>query len=175
MRAAYQGGAPGVLISGLAWLIADAAWYVMDGFIAFLVLLVAGMLIFPLSLLVARLFRAPRVSQGNALNKLAIEATIPLFAGLLIAFVLAPRSPEFAFAALAIVIGARYFAFATLYRERVYWLLGGALFLIGTGFAVQAGALPVHVTLAVGAAELLFGALLFTRWNAAAAAAPAAA
>jgi hypothetical protein len=38
---------------------------------------------------------------------------------------------------------------------------------------VQADALPAHVTLVVGSAELLFGALLFTRWNAAAARAAA--
>jgi hypothetical protein len=174
MRAAYQGGAPGVLISGLAWLAADVAWRLEDGFIAFLVLLVAGMLIFPLSLLVARLFRAPPVSKDNALKKLAIEATFPLFAGLLIALILAPHDHQLALAVVAIVIGARYFAFATLYRERIYWLLGGALFLIGTGFTVRADALPVHVTLVVGSVELLFGALLFTRWNASAAA-PAAA
>ena len=122
-----------------------------------------------MSLVIERLARAPRVSKDNGLHKLGLEATFPLFAGLLIAFGLLPWSANFAFAALAIVIGARYFAFATLYRERVYWLLGSAIFLIGTGFAVQADALPVHVTLVVGSAELLFGAWLFTRWNAAAA------
>ena len=65
------------------------------------------------------------------------------------------------------MVGARYFAFATLYRERLYWLLGALLFAIGTGFAIKEGALPFHITLAVGAAELILAAWLFTRWNAA--------
>lgn len=129
-------------------------------------LCIGGALIFPLSLAVGRLFGAPGVSKGNPLNRLGLEVTFPLFAGLIIAFGLLPWSENFALAALAIVIGARYFAFATLYRDRVYWLLGAVLFLIGTGFAIQGDLLPIHVTLAVGSAELLFAALLFTRWNA---------
>lgn len=167
MRSGYLGGAPGVFVSGLAWLAADVAWYIWGGFYAYVAIFIGGMLIFPLALLIARAFRAPKVSKGNPLSLLGFEATFPLFAGLLIAFGLLPASETFAFAALAIVVGARYFVFATLYRDRLYWALGGAIFLIGTGFAIQAEALPVHITLAVGSVELLFGAWLFTRWNAA--------
>ncbi|MBL8650073.1 MAG: hypothetical protein JNL35_06675 [Sphingopyxis sp.] len=178
MRAAYQGGAPGVFISGLVWLAADAARYIWGGPYAFGALFIGGMLIVPLAMLIARLFRAPKVSKGNPLNPLGFELTFPLFAGLFIAYGLLRLSPDLidlAFAAFATIIGARYFGFATLYRERFYWLLGMALFLIGIGFAASGflaadGArLPIHVTLAVGSAELLFAALLFTRWNAAAA------
>ena len=165
-RAAYQGGAPGVFASGLAWLAADAAWYVWGGFYAFVTLFVGGMLIMPLALLIARLFRAPKVSKGNPLTLLGFEAVLPLFAGLLIAWGLMPVSESFAFAAFALVIGARYLSFATMYGERLYWALGAVLFAIGTAFAIRPDLLPVHVTLVVGSAELLFAALLFTRWNA---------
>ena len=166
IRAAYLGGAPGVFVSGLAWLIADAVWYLEGGLYAFIALAIGGMLIVPLSLLVARLHGAPSVPKGNPLNRLGFELTIPLFAGLLIAFGLLQISETFAFSAFATIVGARYFSFATLYRDRLYWLFGGSLFLIGTGFAVRADVVPVHVTLAVGVTELLFAALLFTRWNA---------
>lgn len=167
MRAGWLGGAPGVLLSGLAWLVADAVWYIAGPVIAFLALCVGGMLIVPLSMLIARLFRAPAPAKDNPLNRLGFEVTVPLFAGLLIAFTLLQWSADFAFAAFAIVIGARYFSFATLYRDRTYWLLGGGLFLIATGFAVGADLAFFHVTLAVAATELLFGAWLFTHWNAA--------
>lgn len=120
----------------------------------------------PLALLIARLFHAPRVSKGNPLTLLGFEAVLPLFAGLLIAWGVIPVSETFAFAALALVIGARYLSFATMYGERLFWALGAVLFAIGTGFAVKADLLPFHVTLIVGSAELLFAALLFTRWNA---------
>lgn len=120
----------------------------------------------PLALLIARLFRAPKVSRGNPLTLLGFEAILPLFAGLLIAWGLIPLSPDFAFAALALVIGARYLSFATMYGDRLYWALGAVLFAIGTGFAIRADLVPFHVTLAVGSAELLFAALIFTRWNA---------
>lgn len=165
LRAAGQGGAPGVFVSGLAWLAADAAWYVAGPLYAFAALFVGGMLIFPSSFAIARAFRAPKPTKGNPLNALGFEVTVPLFAGLLIAFALLPFSETFGFAALAVVVGARYFAFATLYRERLYWLLGALLFAIGTGFAIKDGALPFHITLAVGATELVFAAWLFTRWN----------
>lgn len=167
LRAAWQGGAPGVFVSGLAWLAADAAWYIGGPLYAFAALVIGGMLIVPLAFAIARAFRAPKVTRGNPLNALGFETTVPLFAGLLIAFALLRFSETFGFAALAVVVGARYFAFATLYRERLYWLLGALLFAIGTGFAIKEGALPFHITLAVGAAELILAAWLFTRWNAA--------
>ncbi len=166
-----------MFVSGLAWLVADAAWYVWGGYYAFIALFAGGVLIFPLSLAIAKAMRAPSPTKGNPLTLLAFETTFPLFAGLFIAYGLLQLSPDLvglAFAAFATIIGARYFGFATLYRERVYWLLGMVLFLIGIGFALDAflalnggtSRLPFHVTLAVGSAELLFSAWLFTRWNA---------
>ena len=155
-----------MLVSGLAWLVADAAWYIWGGFYAFVAIFVGGVLIFPLSLLIARLFRAPSAAKENPLKMLGFETSFPLFAGLLIAFGLLPISEPFAFAALALAVGARYFAFATLYDDRFYWILGGAIFLIGTAFAIKSDLIPVHVTLVIGSIELIFGAWLFTRWNA---------
>ena len=155
-----------MLVSGLAWLAADAVWYIWGGFYAFVAIFIGGMLLFPLSLLIARLFRAPRAAKENPLKLLGLEVSFPLFAGLLIAFGLLPISEPFAFAALALVVGTRYFAFATLYDERLYWLLGGAIFLVATAFAIKSDLVPVHVTLVVGSIELILGAWLFTRWNA---------
>lgn len=154
-----------MLVSGLAWLAAGIAWLRLGPATGFTSLFVGGVLIFPLSLLVSRAAGAPPAAKANPLNSLGFETTVPLFAGLLIAWLLLPLSPALAFAAFAMIVGARYFAFATLYRERVYWVLGGALFAIAFLYAGSDGALPANVAVATGITELFFAAVLYGRWR----------
>lgn len=169
LRAGYVLGAPGVLVSGLVWLAAGVAWELKGGRTGFLLLFVGGMAIFPLSMLIARgLFRARPVASDNPLNRLAIETTVTLFAGLFVAFLILSLSVTLAFACFAAIVGARYFTFATLYRERLYWGLGGVMFALGVGMAMNPGLLPGNVALLVGIVELAFAALLLARWRVAA-------
>jgi hypothetical protein len=88
-----------------------------------------------------------------------------LFAGLLVAFVLLHVAPELTFPALAVAIGARYFAFRTIYGEPAYWVLGGVLAMIGTVAMLRLAPLPLAPLLLVGIAECAFAALLLVRWR----------
>lgn len=88
-----------------------------------------------------------------------------LFAGILIAFVLLRVAPGVAFPALAVVIGARYFAFRTIYAEPVYWVLGGMLAVIGTAEMLGLLLVPVGTLLLVGIVEIGGGAVLLIRWR----------
>lgn len=161
MRAAYVGGSPGVLVSGLVWLVAGWLWDrsgVESGFTA---LFVGGILIFPASLLVSRLvFRAPKVATANPLERLALESTFTLFAGSLLAYCFLRVAPELAFPAMAVAIGVRYFVFRTVYGSAIFWVLGGALATLGAAVALTGMALPVNLALIVGALEVAFSALI---------------
>lgn len=162
---AYAGGAPGVLVSGLVWLVAGTMWQLHGTMAAFAALFFGGMAIHPLGVLIERIaFKAPKATIGKPLEAMAIEATIPLFAGVLIAWVLLVRAPDLAIPVFAVIVGTRYFLFRTMYGEIAYWALGGAFLLIAApmlfGFAW-----PVNIGFLIGIAELIFAALILQRWR----------
>jgi hypothetical protein len=163
---AYAGGAPGVLVSGLVWLIAGIVWQLHGIMTAFAALFVGGMAIHPMALLIERIaFSAPKPTIGKALETLGIEATILLFAGLMIAWVLLVRAPDLAIPTFAAVIGARYFLFRTMYGDSAYWALGGAILLVA-GLALFGLGLPLNLGFFVGAIELVAAAWILQRWRA---------
>ena len=161
MSVGHIGGAPGVLMSGMAWLVAGVAWLRYGVDTGFATLFIGGMLIVPGALLIAKVLAAPRVAPSNPLNRLALENTVVLFAALLIGYLLLRTSPALTFPALAIVIGARYFSFRTLYGNAVYWALGAAM--SGAGALAALGWLPpaINLALLVGAIELVFAAMIW--------------
>ncbi|MBL0914733.1 MAG: hypothetical protein IBJ13_04235 [Sphingopyxis sp.] len=162
---AYAGGAPGVFVPGLVRLIAGAMWQLHGTIAAFIALFVGGMAIHPLGVLIERgAFRAPKATIGKQLETLAIEATIPLFVGVLIAWVLLVRAPDLAIPVFAAIVGARYFLFRTMYGEIAYWALGAAILLVA-GIAMLGIALPINLGFLVGAIELIAAALILRRWR----------
>lgn len=163
---AYAGGAPGVLVSGLVWLIAGTVWQLHGITAAFAALFFGGMAIHPLGSLIERIaFRGPKATIGKPLETLAIEATIPLFVGVLIAWALLVRAPEIAIPVFAAIVGARYFLFRTMYGDTAYWALGGAILLVA-GLALFGIALPLNLGFLVGIIELIAAALILQRWRA---------
>ena len=163
---AYAGGAPGVLVSGLVWLIAGTVWQLHGTTAAFAALFFGGMAIHPLGVLIERTaFKAPKAAIGRPLETLAIEATIPLFVGVLIAWVLLVRAPDLAIPTFAAIVGARYFLFRTMYGEIAYWALGGAILLIGA-LALFGIGLPFNLGFLVGIIELIAAAWILQRWRA---------
>ncbi|UVI39931.1 DUF7010 family protein [Qipengyuania spongiae] len=164
MKNAYIVGAPGVFVSGLVWLVAGALYAVFSSKIAFAALFVGGMLIVPVSLFIARaLFGAPRVASGNPLQRLGFESTIVLFAGILLAYVLLAAAPPLVFPALALAIGARYFAFRTIYGEPLYWALGIALVAVASAAMLGLSVPEPTFLLIVGGVECAFAILLLVR------------
>ncbi|MBR2173321.1 hypothetical protein [Sphingopyxis sp.] len=163
---AYAGGAPGVLVSGLVWLIAGTVWQLHGTTAAFAALFFGGMAIHPLAVLIERAaFKAPKATIGKPLETLAIEATIPLFVGVLIAWVLLVRAPDLAIPVFAVIVGARYFLFRTMYGEIAYWALGGAILLVAA-LALFGIGLPLNLGFLVGIIELIAAALILQRWRA---------
>ncbi|MDR6833798.1 MULTISPECIES: DUF7010 family protein [unclassified Sphingopyxis] len=162
---AYAGGGPGVLVSGLVWLIAGAVWQLHGVNAAFAALFFGGMAIHPLGVLIERLaFRAPKATVGKPLETLAIEATIPLFVGVMIAWVLLVRAPDLAIPVFAAIVGARYFLFRTMYGEIAYWVVGGAILAVA-GITMFGISVPLNLGYVVGIVELAAAAIILQRWR----------
>ena len=132
MDRAYGAGATGVLVSGLVWCLAGTAGLLGGAWTAMLSLFFGGMLIFPLSVVLARAMgHSARHAADNGLRHLALESLALLFVGLFLAFSMALREPAFFFPIMLLAIGARYLLFQTLYGRRSYWCLGALLMLAG--------------------------------------------
>lgn len=128
MRSAYVDGAPGVLTSALVWGAAGLSSLWLNADQGLIIFFVGGMLIHPVALLIAKLLGARgRHDPDNPLKGLAIASAMG-FVGLLpVAYGIYMLKPNWFFAAMLLIIGGRYLAFATLYGMQSYWFLGGML------------------------------------------------
>ena len=159
---AYVRGAPGVFVSGIVWLVAGGLWQTQGLVTGFTALFVGGILIFPVSTLVCRVvFRAPKAASGNPLERLALESTFVLFAGIFLAWCMLQVAPELAFPAMAVIIGVRYFIFRTVYGNPIYWILGATLAAVGVLAALNVVVLPINLALLIGAVEIVLSLVIF--------------
>mgnify|MGYP000947955599 CR=1 FL=1 len=163
---AFAGGSAGVLVSGLVWLATSVVWFSSGLNTAFLILFAGGMMIHPASLFLCRVaLRCPPASASNPLNRLAMESTVTLMAGIAIAYVLLHRQPTLAIPSFAAIMGARYFIFRTLYESIVYWILGGFICAIAT-LGLLGAVMPTgNIALIIGGAEIAFAIMVYSSWQ----------
>lgn len=162
VRDAYVGGAPGVAVSGLVWVIAGFVLAHQGTALGYGALFIGGMFIQPLSVAISRALGAKKAASGNALERMAIESLAILIVGLLVAYRLIEIAPALVFPTVALAIGARYMLFRTLYDDPIYWVLGGLLMAAGTA-GLLGYLTPGAVPFAVGAIELVLAGVLFAR------------
>ena len=94
LRRAYVDGGPGVIVSGVVWLIAAWVEARTGTATAFAVLFFGGMAIFPVSLLIDRgILRRARENPANPGGMLVLEATIAMIAGLFAAWLFLRHDP----------------------------------------------------------------------------------
>ena len=165
IRHTYVGGAPGVLVSALVWLVAAVVEARTDIATGFTALFIGGMFIFPLSAAVAAIFYRHRgKAASNGLTGIALESTIAMIGGLLAAWLfLRVGAPQLVMPVAAIAIGTHYFAFKTLYGDRVYWLLAAAITLAGLAGVFLGSALPLGTAFTVALIEAVFGVAMLLR------------
>jgi hypothetical protein len=163
LRRSYFGGAPGMLVSAVAWFASGLASLYWSNQRAVWVLFVGGMLIHPVSTVVTRaLGRSARHATGNPLGRLAQETTVWLILCLPLAFVVSQSKIEWFFPAMLFVIAGRYTVFATMFGSRSYWacavaLATGACLLVRLGFGPAAGAFTGATI------EAAFSAVIFSQ------------
>jgi hypothetical protein len=160
----FVGGGPGVVYSGLIWIVAGFVYLRSDVNMAFIVLFLGGMTIFPVSALLSRvLFRRPGLSSDNPLGMLGLESTIAMLAGLFAAWLFLPLQSSYVLPLAAIAVGVHYFAFATLYGDKTYWLLAALITAVGFAGIYALGAMSGAMLFAVGVIELVIGLILSAR------------
>ncbi len=132
VRRVFRRGAAGQAVSGAIWLASAAAATAGKVRLAVLLLVVGGMLIFPLTQLVLRLTGGPtRLSRDNPFNGLAIQVAFIVPLCLPLVYFAATHHVEFFYPSMMIIVGAHYLPFIFLYGMKSFGLLGGGL--IGAG------------------------------------------
>ena len=128
MRSGYVNGSVGIIVSGLVWLTSALVAFQFSDKKAIWTLLIGGMFIYPLSVLLAKLLGLSDAhTKGNPLANLAMEGTIFMLMCLPTAFGLSLQHSEWFFQAMLLIIGGRYLTFASIYGNKLYWILGAAL------------------------------------------------
>lgn len=165
MRESYYGGAPGVITSGTAWLIAGLVALMISPKAGIYTLIFGGMLIFPVSVVFGKLIGASgKHDKSNPLAPLAMEGTFWMLLSIPIAIGVAFYKMEWFFPAMLFVIGGRYLTFSTLYGNRLYWVLGIALAV--SGWLLLVSNAPAFAAAMTGAAiEYCFGIVLFVMFK----------
>ncbi|MPR32058.1 hypothetical protein GBK04_01540 [Cytophagaceae bacterium SJW1-29] len=128
MRAGYANGSVGIIVSGFIWLISALVVFKFSDKYGIWTLLIGGMFIYPLSVVLAKILGQKGThTEGNPLANLAMEGTIFMLMCLPLAFGLSLQHSEWFFQAMLLIIGGRYLTFASIYGNRLYWILGGIL------------------------------------------------
>ena len=160
MRFAYLSGAPGILASATAWLIAGLFATHGTPQSAIVGLFIGGMFIHPVGVVVARALGRPgNHTTGNPLGILALESTLQMLLCLPLAYAVSRYRVEWFFPAMLLIIGGRYLTFATMYGRRIYWVCGGTLAL--AAYLLVAMRAPLALGAYAGAAiEATFGMIV---------------
>lgn len=167
IRQAYLGGFMGQLVSGVLWIAtaAIATWGAPRTAIILVVL--GGMLIFPLTRLGLRVIgHRVEPTPGNPLNGLAMQVAFTLPLALPVVGAAALYRLEWFFPAFMIVLGAHYLPFVFLYGMRMFAVL--CALLVSAGWV-----LALYLPLGFSAGAWITGVLLLVfalagRWVAAA-------
>lgn len=156
MRLSHKNGGPGVLISGIVWILAATTTYVDSFSTGILVFFVGGMLIHPVSLLISSKIKKEEVIPDKQLTRLAVFTLPILFGGLYLAYVMSQQQEALFFPIMAAAIGIRYLLFQKIYGIGSFVTLGATLIIIAIVATTQNTELAL-VPLAVGIVEIIFG------------------
>jgi hypothetical protein len=137
MRAAYCGGAAGILASAIVWMCAAIVSAYVTPVKGVWTLLIGGAFIHPAAMLISKVLGGTGShSKESPLASLAGASTVWLLLSLLLAFAISLQRIEWFFPAVLLIIGGRYTVFHSLYGLRIYWAFGIALAATGLVLAV---------------------------------------
>jgi hypothetical protein len=135
VRETFLGGFAGQLVSAVLWFISAAVCSWKSFFLGGLILVLGGVLIFPLTQLVLRAMgHAHALPKGHPMNALGMQVafTLPLTLPLVLA--IAVLRPSWFYPALMIAVGAHYLPFIFMYGMWQFGALSGLL--IGFGLVI---------------------------------------
>jgi len=162
MRHAYRDGAPGVLVSGIVWIVAAVVSHFLDIHRGVWTLIIGGALISPMSAMLTKATGRPGRAKGNSLNQLAMASTIWLILCCAMAYGLFLLKPVFFFPVMMGTIGCRYLVFASVFGRSIFWVIGASL--IVAGYIAYFWALVPAASAAFGGLiEILFATVLLSQ------------
>jgi hypothetical protein len=137
VRVVYVGGSVGQLVSGVLWLTAAAVGTFSAPTAAIAILLLGGILIFPVTTVCLRLAGRPAsLPAGHPMAGLATQIAFTVPPGLLVALAVTGYRLEWFFPAAMVIVGAHYLPFVFLYGMRHYAALAAILAFGGVGLAL---------------------------------------
>ena len=155
VRETFVGGFAGQLVSVVLWCTSAAActWHSLR--LGELILILGGILVFPLTQLVLRsMGHSYSLPKGHPMNALAIQVAITLPLTLPLVIGIAVLRPAWFYPALMITLGAHYLPFVFLYGMWQFGVLSATL--IASGLAIA-----MYLPNPVGIGAWLTAALLF--------------
>ena len=157
----------GQLVSGLVWAASAVVASLGTPMAAFLVLVVGGFFIFPLTTLGLRLLGGPaRLSPGNPFTGLGMQAAFVVPLLLPLVGVAAHHRENWFYPAMMLIVGAHYLPFITLYGMPLFGALAALLIGLALLLAHQPHlplAVPAWITVAVLLAFAVLGLLQVRR------------
>ncbi|MGV8963116.1 MAG: DUF7010 family protein [Candidatus Saccharimonadaceae bacterium] len=128
MSKGYADGSVGMIVSGLIWLTSAIVSFLFTDIQAIWTLLIGGIFIHPLGVLICKFMRLRGThTKGNPLGNLAMEGTIFMIMCLPIVYALSLQHTEWFFQGMLLIIGGRYLTFASIYGNKLYWIVGAVL------------------------------------------------
>ena len=135
IQAVFLRGSIGQMVSGLIWLCSAALGTWVSERFAIIVLVLAGMFIFPLTQLVLKLIgRSPGLPMNHPFNQLAMQVAFIVPLNLPVIGAAALYNLNWFYPAFMVVLGTHYMPFIFLYGMWEFGVLAAAL--IGAGVAL---------------------------------------
>jgi hypothetical protein len=161
MRNNHKGGATGIIVSGLTWLLTAFVAYNNSSRYAVWTLLIGGVFIHPISTIFNKILGVSGTnSKNNVLTNLAMEGTFFMLMCIPLAYGLSLQHPEWFFQGMLMIIGGRYLTFNTLYGTKLYWVLGATLGI--SGYLLFSLKESCFISALSGSIiEILFGIMMF--------------
>jgi hypothetical protein len=161
LRLHFLNGATGVLTSGAVWLLGAAVTYYVSFLTGIISFFIAGMFIYPISALAAKVLVKETVEPDKVLMRIGVLSLPLLFGGLFLGYVSSIDNPALFFPIVSVAIGLRYVTFIRMYGLKLlYGSLAGALILVGVIGWVTGAIPPAIAALTTGIIEALFGLML---------------
>ena len=134
-RNCFRGGSAYLTVEAILWLIAATVGAIDQKPAAMGIILFGGMLIHPMTLVMSRILKLPKLPEDNPLPTLNTLCALTIPLGLpLIFLVIQNHNHNLFFPAFAILIGAHWLPFIYIYRMKSFAVMAGLFIAVGIVF-----------------------------------------
>jgi len=134
IRYSFLGGFTILIIESVIWILAGLLGDLISFKIGVLIIIIGGMLFYPLGLLMQIILKRPKVKKENNINGLFTQIGLMIPLSFPLIFMLTKENINLFFPALTIIIGIHYLPFVYAYKMNSYWILAVILVIGGSYF-----------------------------------------